>query len=97
MKRFFSFATVLAGIIAIASGCNNISTSQTSNADSAKTDSSASMKPMSIKPMGPKPAWGQDLHPEMQAVLEKLASYNDPAIPTLTAVQARMNHTPADA
>ncbi len=50
-----------------------------------------------IAPVGPKPAWGQDIHPEMQAVIEKLASYNDPAIPTLTAVQARMNHTPTDA
>jgi acetyl esterase len=99
MNRFLSFTTILAGALAFAlSGCsNNASNSQSSNTDSTKTDTIASMKPVAIKPTGPKPAWGQDLHPEMQAVLEKLASYNDPAIPTLTAVQARMNHTPADA
>lgn len=53
--------------------------------------------PDDIKPKGPKPAWGEDIKPQMQAVIEKLASYNDKPIPQLTAVQARKNHTPTDA
>jgi len=51
----------------------------------------------SIKPKGPKPAFAPDIHDEMWAVIEKLLSYGDPPIPTLTPEQARMNHTVKDA
>ncbi|UEG51729.1 alpha/beta hydrolase [Mucilaginibacter daejeonensis] len=53
--------------------------------------------PDSVKPKGPKPMWAPEIEPQMQAVLEKLASYNDKPIPQLTAVEARKNHTPTDA
>ena len=59
----------------------------TAAADSSKT----------LKPKGAKPAWGADLKPEMQAVLEKLASYGDKPLAQLTAKEARKNHTPTDA
>lgn len=62
--------------------------------DSAKTDSSSSAK---VKPTGAAPALAPDIKPEMQAVIEKLASYGDRPIETLTAVEARKNHTPTNA
>lgn len=51
----------------------------------------------SIEPKGPKPAFAPDMHDEMWAVIEKMISYGDPPIYTLTAQQARMNHTVKDA
>lgn len=54
-------------------------------------------KSVSIMPSGPKPQWASDIKPEMQAVLEKLASYNDKPIPELTPQEVRKNYTPADA
>ena len=65
----------------------------TGKADSATADSAAK----TIKPTGPAPAWAPSIKPEMQAVIEKLASYGDKPIPQLTAVEARKNHTPTDA
>ncbi|RFZ91387.1 alpha/beta hydrolase [Mucilaginibacter conchicola] len=50
-----------------------------------------------LKPAGPAPSWGKDIKPEMQVVMEKLASYGDKPIPELTAPRARKNHTPTDA
>jgi acetyl esterase len=50
-----------------------------------------------VKPTGPAPEWGPGLKPQMQVVMEKLASYKDRPIPLLTAVEARQNHTPTDA
>jgi len=66
-------------------------TTDTSMTDTAAGDLS------NVKPMGPAPEWGPDLKPQMQTVMEKLASYKDRPIPELTAVQARQNHTPTDA
>lgn len=54
-------------------------------------------KTTGIMPAGPKPAWGQDIKPEMQVVIEKLASFADTPLPQLSAVQARKNHTATDA
>jgi acetyl esterase len=51
----------------------------------------------SIEPKGPKPAFAPDMHDEMWAVIEKMISYGDPPIYTLTPQQARMNHTVKDA
>lgn len=50
-----------------------------------------------LKPTGQKPAWGPSVTPQMQAVLEKLASYKANPIPELTAKEARMNPTPTRA
>jgi acetyl esterase len=98
MKNTLALGLSVTLIISILSGgCNN-GGSTTGQAVADNTNSDTGMaKSNPVKPIGPKPAWGQDLHPEMQAVIEKLESYNDPAIPTLTAVRARMNHSPADA
>ena len=49
------------------------------------------------KPTGAKPAWGPNLGPEMQAVIEQLMSFKNKPLPELTAVQARKQPSPADA
>lgn len=54
-------------------------------------------KPSDLKPVQPKPAWGKDLTDPMAVVIEKLVSYKDPPLVTLSAQEARKQHTPADA
>lgn len=68
-----------------------------SDADSLATKKDTMNAIREIKPSGPAPEWAPDMKPEMQAVIEKLASYQDKPIPELTAQQARMNHTPTNA
>lgn len=50
-----------------------------------------------VKPTGPKPAWGPNIKPEMQAVIEQLMSFNNKPFPELTAAQARKQPSAADA
>lgn len=68
----------------------------------SKNDSTAasvnnSPKATDLKPKGDDPAWGKDIDDEMLVVMEKLQSYGDKPIETLTAQEARMQHTPTDA
>lgn len=58
-----------------------------------KTDSATD----NIKPAGPKPAWAPSITPQMQTVLEKLASYGTPPLYTLSVDAARKAPSPADA
>lgn len=86
----------LAVMLAAACGGNTSKTNTADSsamADTAKKDSIL----MAINPTGPTPAWAPDIKPEMQAVMEKLASYGDKPIETLTPAKARKNHTPTDA
>ena len=62
--------------------------------DSAATTASATGP---VKPTGAKPAWGPNIKPEMQAVIEQLMSFKNKPLPELTAVQARKQPSPADA
>ena len=50
-----------------------------------------------IKPSGPKPAWAPSITPQMQTVLEKLASYGTPPLYTLSVDAARKAPSAADA
>ncbi len=50
-----------------------------------------------LKPSGPVPVWGTDIKPEMQVVIEKLASLGGKPIESLDAKEARMQPTPTDA
>ncbi|MDN3550224.1 alpha/beta hydrolase [Mucilaginibacter aquaedulcis] len=91
--------TFAAGGLLLLGACKSKTSSTSSDSTATKTDSvktadSASAK---IKPKGSAPAWAPDIKPEMQAVIEKLASYGDKPIETLTPVEARKNHTPTDA
>ncbi|MCX2491890.1 alpha/beta hydrolase [Pedobacter sp. PF22-3] len=69
-------------------------TKDTTATDSSMTDST---QLASLKPAGPAPEWGKTIEPEMQVVIEKLSSYGDKPIETLSAADARKNHTPTDA
>ncbi|MBC7829145.1 MAG: alpha/beta hydrolase [Chitinophagaceae bacterium] len=50
-----------------------------------------------LKPTGPKPGWAPGIDDEMLVVIEKLQSYGDKPTETLTAQEARKQHTPTDA
>lgn len=86
--------SLLTAAIIVSSACGS-STNSTSNTDSISTDSATAES--IVKPSGPKPEWAPGIKPEMQAVIEKLASFNDKPIPELTPAEARKNHTPTDA
>ena len=77
--------------------CNDSSTSKTSGSDSTTMNTNTSKQTNMLKPKGPKPEWAPDMTPEMQVVIEKLMSYNDPALITLSAQEARKQHSPTDA
>lgn len=51
----------------------------------------------SIKPQDPRPEWAPDIKPEMEAVIEKLESFNAKPITELNAKEARKNPTPTTA
>ena len=53
--------------------------------------------PGTVKPTGAKPAWGPNIKPEMQAVVEQLMSFKNKPFPELTAAQARKQPSAADA
>lgn len=80
--------------------CNNgTESSTTTNNDSAtstKMDTSQN-NAATLKPTGSKPAWGPNLTDPMAVVIEKLASYNAPPLPSLSAQEARKQPSPADA
>ncbi|SFQ00184.1 alpha/beta hydrolase [Hymenobacter arizonensis] len=51
----------------------------------------------SVKPTGEKPAWGPNLKPEMQAVIEQLKSFEPKPLAELTPAQARKQAGPTEA
>lgn len=82
------------------SACNDrTSTNEMSVTDSTTTNSAdtSSMQSNNLTPAGPKPSWGKNLTDPMAVVLEKLTSYQDPSLTTLSATEARKQHSPADA
>ncbi|SEA98366.1 alpha/beta hydrolase [Pedobacter hartonius] len=89
---------VLGGALFLAS-CGNQSSTSTTTTDSTTTTETNTMsgKPAGLKPAGPAPEWGPTIHPEMQTVIEKLVSYGDKPTESLSAADARKNHTPTDA
>ncbi len=90
----------LAGFIGfVFIACNEGST-QPKTADSTEISSDSnhlSNAVNSIRPKEGKPGWAPDIHPEMQAVIEKLVSYGARPVESLTAVEARKNPGPATA
>ncbi len=89
--------TIASLMVFMLEACNSgTSPSDSSDSTERKTDSThLDMASTSVKPNGPKPDWAPDIHPEMQAVIEKLVSYGSPPIESLTAEAARKNPTPA--
>jgi acetyl esterase len=103
MKNNFISKTNFCALALLAfsfAACNNgkkaTGSSDTSSTTSTKVDTMAASA-KTLTPKGPKPAWAPNIKPEMAVVIEKLASYGDKPIETLTAVEARKNHTPTDA
>lgn len=94
--------SLAAGSLLLLGACKSKTNSTTTDSTvTTKTDttikSDTSGGAASIKPTGAAPAWAPDIKPQMQAVIEKLESYGDKPIPTLSATDARKNHTPTDA
>ncbi|MBE9584263.1 alpha/beta hydrolase [Mucilaginibacter sp. JRF] len=94
------YYTILAacGMLGLAACSGNSSKSASDSTDTlSAADTMMTDTPKTLKPKGANPAWAPDIKPEMWAVIEKLGSYGDKPIESLTAVQARKNHTPTDA
>lgn len=84
--------------IAICALAMAVSCSKTEKSEkSSENKNGDSTRAAVVKPTGNPPEWGKSIKPEMQAVIEKLASYGDKPIETLTPEEARKNHTPTDA
>ncbi|MDQ2793315.1 MAG: alpha/beta hydrolase [Bacteroidota bacterium] len=110
ISRPTAFAWLAAPVLAsslLLAGCNSQPTatetdktatvvSEETNAASDSTAVTASAVG-AVKPTGAKPAWGPNIAPEMQAVIEQLMSFKNKPLPELTAVQARKQPSPADA
>ncbi|AHJ99676.1 alpha/beta hydrolase [Hymenobacter swuensis] len=94
-------AALLAG--STLASCNTAQTTESdatttaATTDSAATTPTAPAGPTPIRPTGPAPAWATGIKPEMQAVIETLASLGGKPIETLSAQEARQQPTPADA
>ena len=86
-------ASFICAVAVFLAACTS-GTKTTTSTDSTITDSSVAA---ALKPAGPAPEWGKTIKPEMQAVIEKLNSYGDKPLETLSATDARKNHTPTDA
>lgn len=95
MKTKFLYAIITCFSLAL-TACQSNHT-DTNSTDSTSSDTSGTTEAKTIKPTGPEPEWAIGIKPEMQAVIEKLANYKDKPIPSLSAVEARKNHTPTNA
>ena len=92
--KTFVGALLFCGVLSSCGGGSN-TTSSDIDTVAVETDTSEALR--KVKPDSAAPAWAPDIKDEMLAVIEKLGSYKDAPIPTLTAQQARKNHTPTDA
>lgn len=96
-------AALLAGTTL--ASCNTAQTTESDATTTATTTDSAATAPAApapagptpIRPTGPAPAWATGIKPEMQAVIETLASLGGKPIETLSAQEARQQPTPTDA
>lgn len=99
--RWVAPVAALALLAACSSSQTTESTSATAASDSTTTaaaDTSAVGKPMAVKPSGPAPAWGANLHPEMQTVIEQLTAMSGPTpMSKLTPAEARKAPSATDA
>ncbi len=84
-------------------GCGTKQQAATSNEVGTAADSlagsldSSRVQTRELSPKEPKPTWAPVITPPMQVVMEKLASYGTPPLPTLSAPEARKQPTPTTA
>ena len=109
-SKFIALAWLVAPALTsglLLSGCNSqptaTETDKTATVVSGDTNAASDSAAVTaqaggaVKPTMPKPAWGPNLKPEMQAVIEQLMSFKNKPLPELTAAQARKQPSPADA
>jgi acetyl esterase len=96
-RALVAAALASATLLTACAGPSTKSTTDTTATTATVVDTTNAGSVNNVKPTGPKPVWAPDIKPQMQAVLEKLASYHDKPIPQLTAAEARKNHTATDA
>ena len=101
-RNVFAFGGWIACATAVfcLTACGNNATTTTTTDSSGTTTTSTEKKAGEIpnlKPTTPNPEWGKDIDDNMHVVLDKLASYGDPPLETLSAPEARTKHTPTDA
>ncbi len=98
--NFFKEATVsvLLGVsFLVLASCTDTSSSKTTISNTPSADTNTARQAGKLAPKGQKPDWAPDMETEMQVVIEKLMSYNDPALISLSAIEARKQHSPKDA
>ncbi|TSJ34892.1 alpha/beta hydrolase [Mucilaginibacter corticis] len=89
--------TIAAGALILGTACKSKKTNFVVTDSTSTTTTTTDTGKSTVKPAGSAPAWAPDIKPEMLAVIEKLDSYGDKPIASLTPVAARKNHTPTDA
>ena len=93
-----AIGSVLLGVsFLLLASCTDTSTTKTTISNTPSVDTDTARQAGKLAPKGQKPNWAPDMEPEMQVVIEKLMSYNDPALITLSATEARKQHSPTDA
>lgn len=98
--RLTTLAIAVPFLFSCNSADNNASSTQPSDSSGTEVkreDSKPSADMPSLKPKGPKPEWASDIDDNMAVIIEKLGSYGDPPIETVTGQKARTLHTPTDA
>ncbi|ALJ01289.1 lipase [Rufibacter tibetensis] len=78
-------------------GTESVSREGAADTTATTTADSAEIVEAGLTPTGPKPVWADEITGPMQAITDKLASYNAKPIPQLTAKEARQNPTPTTA
>lgn len=76
--------------------CSNNAESGAANDSTAISENNAA-KSTGLKPKGNDPSWAPTIDDEMLVVMEKLQSYDDKPVESLSATEARRQHTPTDA
>jgi len=94
-SKFIFTASAVTSLLLCACG-NDTSTSGTQS-DSLVNSENSSSATKSLKPKGDDPAWAPGIDDEMLVVMEKLQSYGDKPMESITAQEARQQHTPTDA
>ncbi|GAA3938881.1 alpha/beta hydrolase [Hymenobacter algoricola] len=102
-SRFWLLTPLVASLVGLAA-CNSNTTSETSSAGMATDstamamDTSAMGAPKPVQPAGAAPAWAPNIAPEMQTVIEKLASLSGPTPPEkLPVAEVRKGPSATDA
>lgn len=112
MRQFFQSASARwaapVAALSLLAACSSSQTTETTATNAANdstavagkpaADSSAASQPMAVKPSSPKPAWGPNLHPEMQTIIEQLTAMSGPTpMAKLTPAEARKAPSATDA